>query len=191
VTSENADEIRQQHGAALIQVLRREASPTRTSSPVRATIQALPPRAWSRRAEYSGRRSTSSSTKPARCPFHGLPPSPCARIATCSSKALSTAGWGEAWSLFAERLPQRGRHRRAPGNCAPGPRSRGYCAWQRQVGSCLRAVIPPRSPARPPSGGVRTLEPSMSAFPRFRRLTLSSRHGVQVAWKTVPDPKLP
>jgi hypothetical protein len=47
-----------------------------------------------------------------------------------------------------------------------------------QVSSWLWAVIPPRCPARPLLGGVRPLEPRMSAFPRFRRL-----HPEQQTWR--------
>jgi hypothetical protein len=41
-----------------------------------------------------------------------------------------------------------------------------------------RLTNPPRCPARPLLGGVRPLEPRMSAFPRFRRL-----HPEQQTWR--------
>jgi hypothetical protein len=61
---------------------------------------------------------------------------------------------------------------------------------RRAVHTWLDGAIAPRCPPRPLSGGVRPSVTRMSAFSHTRGFTLSSRHGGQVAWKAVPDPKL-
>jgi hypothetical protein len=58
-----------------------------------------------------------------------------------------------------------------------------------KVSLWLQAVVPARSPARRLSGGVQPLEPRTSASHGFGGFALSSRHGGQMAWKAVPDPK--
>jgi hypothetical protein len=57
------------------------------------------------------------------------------------------------------------------------------------TGIGLYPAVPATYGPRPLQGGFRSSGSSMSAFPRLGGFTLSSRHGGQVAWKAVPDPK--